>query len=318
MLDDLKFVKGAVATKDFAPEMKHFTIRNGTVTGFNGVIALSSPIDFAFECAPQAAPMVKAIDSCSDVVSLGMTPANRLRVHSGPFKVFVDCVELGDLPDHQPQGENIEFDGPQMMTAIERLSPFVGNDASRPWTNGILLKGQSAFATNNVCLVEYWLGISLPFSVNIPMQAIKEMVRIGVPPVGAQVCEHSMTFHYPDGRWLRTQLFSTEWPDLSKILDRPASPVPVPDNFFEGLALVKPFLAKEGVVYIRNSTLYTTQDDQLGAGFSVEGIPKDGVYVHKMISLLEGVATSIDFDAYPDPLLFYGDRLRGVILGRRA
>ena len=317
MLSELKFVQGAVSTKDFVPEMKHFTIKDGRVTGFNGVLALSSPIELDVSCAPKAVPLVKAIGLCQDVVSLGLTEANRLRVKSGPFKVFVDCVELEGLPEQQPSGEIIEFDGEQMLNAIKKLTPFIGSDASRPWTNGILLRGQSAFATNNVCLVEYWIGTALPFTVNVPIQAIKEMSRISEPPVNAQLSEHSITFHYADGRWLRTQLYDTNWPDVAKILDQNRTPTPAPEGLFEALHLLKPFLEMDGTIYFRGGSVYTTKDDNLGGSCEVEGLHPEGVYVHKMLSLLEGVAESVDFTAYPEPLLFYGDRLRGVILGRR-
>jgi hypothetical protein len=36
-----------------------------------------------------------------------------------------------------------------------------------------------------------------------------------------------------------------------------------------------------------------------------------------MLKLLEGVATHADFTRYPNPTLFFGDRLRGAIIGMR-
>lgn len=318
MLETFKFVQGAVSTKNFIPEMKHFVVRDGRVTGFNGVLALSSPVDFDLACAPKAVPLVKAIGSCTEVVSIGLTPANRLRVQSGKFRAYIECAELEGMPQHEPQGEVIEFDGEAMLAAIAALSPFVGNDASRPWTNGILLRGQSAFATNNVCLVEYWLGVQLPFTVNIPMAAIREMTRIGQPPVHAQVSPHSITFHYEDGRWLRTQLYSTDWPDLGKILDQANNAAPVPEGLFEALDMVKPFLDADGAVHFAGGCVRTSTEEELGGVCEVPGLPDTGIYRHAMLKLLDGVAQQIDFAAYPAPLIFYGDRLRGAITGMKA
>lgn len=311
-------MRGAVSTKNLLPELKHFIIKDGTVCGFNGTIALSSPIDFAIDCAPLAVPMVQAIGNCGDVTGLAVTEAGRLRVVSGKFKAFIDCVDMRDIPPQHPEGEVVAFDGAAMLKAIEKLTPFVGNDASRPWSNGLLLRGQSAFATNNVCLVEYWIGSKLPFTVNVPMTAIKEMVRIGVPPTHAQLCEHSMTFHYEGGSWLRTVLYETNWPDLSKLLNAPATPVAVPPELFTALATVKPFVAKDNRVYFRNGSVCTSERDDIGASFAVDGLVSDGIYNINMIALLEGVAEKIDLAAYPAPLLFYGDKLRGAIVGQRA
>lgn len=316
ILNTLRFVQGAASTKDLIPEMKHFVIKDGVIRAFNGMIAISSPIDFEVNCAPKVVPLVQAIRNCDEVTTLGMTDGGRLRVRSGPFRAFIDCVELENMADHQPEGDRVEVDGAALLAAIKVLNPFVGNDASRLWVNGIMFEGQSAFATNNVCLVEYWIGDHLPFKANVPMAAIKEVVRIGQPPEAVQVSEHSITFHYPDGRWIRSQLFSTEWPDIvSKILNAPAAPVALPETLFDGLELVKPFLEKQGIVYFRDGKLHTSVDDSLGASYEVERLPQEGVYKHKMLSLLKGVATSADFSTYPKPCMFYGDRLRGAIVG---
>jgi len=36
-----------------------------------------------------------------------------------------------------------------------------------------------------------------------------------------------------------------------------------------------------------------------------------------MLNLLNGNANSIDWSAYPSPCMFFGDRLRGAIVGMR-
>lgn len=318
VLATLKFVRGAVSTKNLLPELKHFIIKDGTACGFNGTIALSAPIDFDIDCAPKAVPMVQAIGNCGDVTGLGITGSGKLRVISGKFKAFIECADIRDIPVQAPEGEMIAFDGAEMMKAIEKLTPFVGNDASRPWSNGILLRGQSAFATNNVCLVEYWIGSELPFTINIPMLAIKEMVRIGTPPTHAQLCEHTITFHYAGGSWLRTTLYETVWPDTRKLLDQAATTVAVPEELFTALEHVKPFVEKDNRVYFRNGAVCTSTEEGIGASYDVTGLAAEGIFNINMLGLLNGVAEKIDFTAYPRPLLFYGSRLRGAIVGQRA
>ena len=317
ILDTLKFVQGAVSSKDLVPEMKHFSIEEGTASAFNGVIAISSPIDFSVDCKPKAAPLIHAIDRCKEITSLSMTKAGKLRIESGAFKAFIDCIE-GETLHLKPEGEILPLDGQVFLQAIKALSPFIGKDASRPWVNGILLRGQSAFATNNVCLVEYWLGLDLPFVINIPLQAVRELLRVGKAPDRIQLSENSVTFHYPDGCWIRTLLYATNWPDLSRILDKPSQQSPVPDSLFEALESLKPFVEKSGLVYMEGDRLKTHIEEDLGASFQVNGLDGVGIYRIEMLRLLEGAAASIDFSLYPDPLLFYGERLRGAILGYRA
>jgi hypothetical protein len=43
---------------------------------------------------------------------------------------------------------------PGLLDAIKAMRSFVGTDASRQWSTGILLTGTHAYATNNVIAVE--------------------------------------------------------------------------------------------------------------------------------------------------------------------
>lgn len=319
MLAQLKFVQGSVAKKDFMPALTHFVIENGTVRGYNGTIALCSPIPFDIACKPKAEPLVRAINNCAETVSLAMTPAGRLSVKSGKFKTFVDCAE-GETPHALPTGEHTTVDGVALLAALKTVAPFMGEDASRPWCNGALLRGPSVFATNNIVLVEYWAGSTVPLEINLPRAAVREMLRIGEPPLSAQCDEASVTFHYDGGRWLRTQLLSTEWPDLSRVLDtvNGAAVGPVPEGLFEALRVVKPFTDKLGRVVLSDGFVRTHDTEGEGAVFDLPAAQHASIFNLEMLELLEGVATSIDLTAYPRPCHFFGERLRGAIIGMRS
>lgn len=317
MLTELKFVQGAVAKKDFLPALTHFAIENGTVRGYNGTLALCSPIPFDIACKPKAEPLVRAIGNCDDTVQLSMTPAGRLAVRSGKFKAFVECI-TGDTPHLLPTGEDVAVDGTALLEALKAVQPFIGEDASRPWCNGVLLRGASVFATNNITLVEYWAGTTLPIVVNLPRSAVRELVRIGEAPIRAQYDDNSVTFHYEGRRWLRTQLLSSEWPDLSRVLDQPSNRLPLDPRIFEGLAVIKPFADKLERVLFRDGALHTHETEGEGASYAIEGFAATGVYNIGMLELLQKAATDIDLSTYPKPCMFFGERLRGAIIGMRA
>lgn len=317
MLTEFKFVQGAVARKDFLPALTHFVIEGGTVRGFNGTIALCAPVPLDLECKPKAEPLVRAIGNCDDTIQLSLTKAGRLSVRSGSFKAFVDCVD-GETPHVVPTGERCEVNGAALLAALKAVEPFIGEDASRPWCNGVLLAGPSVYATNNIIAVEYWAGSTLPIVVNLPRMAVRELLRIGTEPVGAQFDETSVTFHYPEGRWLRTQLLPSDWPDLTRVLNVEASPQPFPPGIFPAIAKLKPFADKLRRVYFRDGQACTHEAEGEGASASVEGLAHAGVYNADMLELLDGVAHSVDFSLYPRPCPFQGERLRGVIIGMRA
>lgn len=316
MYDSLKFCAGSVAKKNFVSDLKHFVIEGGRVRGFNGTLALCTPILLDIDCQPNAEQLIKAVGKCEDTIQLSMTKAGRLSVKSGGFKAFIDCIQ-GETNHVEPEGEFVEFDGDVLLKGIQAIAAFIGSDASRPWANGVLIKGQSIFATNNVMLIEYWLGSHFPITVNIPKAAVREMQRIGEAPINAQVTTNSITFHYSGERWLRTQLYATEWPDLGKVLNRPSQQLPLDMRIFEGLESVKAFTDKMGSVFLFPDELRTHFDEQEGAGFAMEGFGFEGKYNIDMLYLLKDTATIIDWSTYPSPCMFSGDRIRGAIIGLR-
>lgn len=314
----LKFAQGAVSKKDFVPELTHFQIAHGRVTGFDGKMSLSAPIELDLDCCPKATPFVKAIEACTETAQLAMTTNGRLSVRSGKFRAFVECLPLETFPVVEPDGLPVAIDG-NLLPALRTLYEFTAEDASRPWAAGVLLDGESAFATNNVILVESWLGYHFPYRVNLPRFTIREMLRIGEEPTGMQLTAESVTLHYSGNRWLRSQLNSLEWPDIRGLLAKaPENPelVPdVPEGLWEALTTLKPFVTELGQLFIGPDVVRTAVEE--GASVVVPGMPVCS-FNHKMLSMLEGVAHRADFAAWPNPVAFYGERLRGFIAGMKA
>ncbi len=326
MLKELKFVQGAVGKKEFIPAVTHFCFENGTVRSYNGTMALCTPIDCALECKPLAVPMVAAISKCTETIALSITPTGKLSIKSGSFKALVPCNN-DDVQVHVlPEGDFIEFDGQALLDGLKAVQPFIGTDASRQWGMGVLIKGKSLFATNNVCLIEYWVGADFPRVVNLPRAAVAELLRIGECPIGAQCTDTSMTFHYSSGKWLRTSLYSTQWPDLESVLNRPGNLRPIDPMFWNGLDSLKMFTDRNGSVLISDGMMRTHEDIGEGACFELdwcqapetaEEFKHPSLWNVSMLGLLQGVATQLDLSSYPSPCLFQGERIRGAIIGMR-
>lgn len=320
MLNDLKFVQGAIAKKDYVPALTHFHIGDGRIYGFNGVLAISTPTDLAVTATPKAVSFVKAVERIPDdqEVVLNLTETGRLSVKAGNFRAYVEChADAGGVVRVAPAGELVPLP-PGILPVLRVLAPFMGVDASRPWAMGILLKGQSAYATNNIVLIEHWLPIIFPSPLTIPAEAIKEMIRIGIDPTGIQLEERAVTFHYPNGAWLRTALFSTEWPDLARVLDVPSAAVPFPAGFFDAVTRLDAFTTKENRLYLRGNIVATSAHEGDGALVELDDFGGIGCHFLGMMAKLDGVATTIDFSLWPGPCLFFGDMLRGAIIGMRA
>lgn len=322
MLPALKFVQGAVAKKDFVPALTHFRIARGHIKGFNGSLAISSPIELDLDASPRAAPFVKAIAACTDTIALHMASNGKLVVRSGNFKAHIDCDDPKNFPDIKPGGQMVKLDE-SLLPALACLEPFIAEDASRPWACGVLFDGTTAFSTNNIVLVQYWLGFNFPGRVNIPANAVRELLRIGVNPIRLQIEPNRLTFHYEDGRWISTALFVTQWPDTGELLDRflnvPAAALSA--DFWPALEQLLPFVDEMSRVYFHEGVILGTTATPNVDGTSVvcpSGCPTAGIFNAKQLFALQGIIKQIGFDAYPQPVPFFGERTRGIITGLRV
>lgn len=318
MLESLRFVQGAVAKKDFVNALTHFQIKDGFVKGHNGAMTLCSPIDLDLDVTPKASTFTRAIVTCKDVIQIALTNAGRLSIKSGKFRALVECTEEF-FPAIHPEGDSIDFPTGGVLKALKTLEPFIAKDASRPWACGILLRDQSAFATNNSVLVEYWMGYHFPISINIPKGAVAEMLRIGEEPIRMQCTENSVTFFYSGNRWLKTQLYSLDWPDLNKVFSHPSDhAATVPDGLWQALEDLHPFTDKANRVYLRNGAISTDKADQSGASIEVTGLVGSGIYNVDYLIELKDIATLIDFHWRDGKgIFFFGDSIRGAMLGQR-
>ena len=313
MLDALRFVKGAVSKTDLIPLRTFFEIRDGFISAYTGFMSLKSPINLDLSAKPKAAPFIKAIEACQDETALYMTKAGRLAVKSGSFKAFIDCT-IDPFPEAIPQGEMVEL-RPGFVDAMKKLVPFIGQNTTKPWANGLLFRGQSAFATNNAILAEYWLKHSFPYEVNIPYETVRELIRINEDPIAIQVGQNNITFHYEGDRWLYSVLSALGWPDLAPMLDQKSEQQRFPDGFFDALEKLKPFVIELDRVYFRPGQIQTAPNENEGAVIKIDGLPSQGCYQIKHLLLLKDMADTADFSRYPKPCLFFGENFRGAVAG---
>lgn len=318
MLKELKFVQGAVAKKDFIPALTHFSIRNGVIKGFNGSLSLCAPIPIQLDVNPRAVPFVKAIQSCKgETVQLSVTPTGKLSIKAGKFKALVECSPES-FPDVEPEGEWINLDGINILPPLKSLLAYTGEDASRKWAMGIMFRGSKAFATNNIIIMEYDLGIEFPVEINIPKTAVAELVRIGQPPIGMKLTDHSVTFMYSEHHWVKTQLYDLTWPDIEKVLNRDADYVEIQEEWFDAIETVSPFVDESNRVYFKDGTITTSTEGSAGGTIELEQFPYEGVYNYKYFLSLKGLVSHISLSSYPSPVLFKGTNVRGVIAGMRS
>ncbi len=321
MKKQLTFVRGAVADKDLVPVLTHFHIQDGHIQGGNGRLA----IDIAcaqlaeFNITVPADKFIKAVDGCEDEPELTLTEGGQLRVKHGSFRVLLPLGEHDAFPRVELAGEELTGTWTGFIKALRILKPFIGTDASRVWSCGILMQDGVGYATNNVILVRVPLGFgslgfgSLNEPVNIPAFAVDELLRIGQDPVRVLRSDNAVTFVFPGGGWLRTQLLDLGWPDLSNFFI--GTDVDLPKNLANAVQKIVPFCPNSKLPVIRFADGgVCTEDGTMSARVDGLELPDALFRAEPLMDVLK-VATHADFSKAPSP--FIGDGVQGVIIGLR-
>lgn len=317
MLDALRFVSGAVSKLDTVPALSHYRVEAGFVMGFNGTVAICSPIDLQLTATPNAEQFYRALKSCDDVVSITQTHNGNLRVKSGTFSALVDC-----LPDAYPA---VAPDGPAfavkpgMGVLLKKLVPIISNDPMKLWANGALFAPDGTITvTDGVVMAQAYTGDYIKGVCNVPAVALREVVRTGLDPVALQYGDQSLTFHFDGGKWLRTTLFNAAWPmhKLDGILGRAANPVQINPAFFAGVEKLAPF-GDDFAKVAFDPIGFHIEDGAGQQRARVDMLVQDGaagIYNARLLLKIKDLAKWADFSQYPAAALWSGDSVRGAIM----
>lgn len=322
MLETLKFVRAAVCKAGHNPAQMHFRIRGGTIQANNGRLAIQCPFPSDLDCCPHAGQFFKAVAACDDVIAMHVE-AGRLVIRSGKFKSSVHLCEKSAFRDFVPTGGMFPVPQPIIPT-LRKLFPFVSDDERRPWACGVQFVNNSAIATNSITIVEHWLPFAFPVIVNIPRDAIAELIRLKMEPIGIQAAPHAVTFHLPEGAWVACSVLDYKWPDVQNVFNQAAAypgtyiNAEQLETLLDDVAKLEGFCNEFKAVHFIPGAVSTVPAGQPGTSIDCPFSPGVGVYRADQLAALWGAVDRIGFGAYPNPVPFFGGELmRGVVTGYR-
>ena len=320
ILDAIKTVRSAVATKDIVPVLTHYFIDGGTITASNGRMSITAQCDSTLQhVIVPAEPFLRAVDACCGdmVLSKG---AQRLTVKDGRFKATLPLLHEPFPAIPLPQKLSTDIGMGLLYNALRNLAPFVGQDATRPWANGILLSNGSAFATNNVTLAS--MPVTWEFDpVIIPAHAVAEVVRMGVPKYVTVDPDRAIAFMY-ESHWLVAALIDGVWPDVASMITEVAPGMLQADRIAQAVHTVAAFCDanKQPFIQLHGQVVGTVPDIDC-AQCAVPGVDLPHcAFNAAMLSLVLTKATGINLNTAPNPCYFSNsdNGLEGVIAGARV
>lgn len=321
MLKTLNLVRGAVSTKELIPILTHFQVKDGTITGSNGRISICAKLPelAGFEFTVPAERFLKAVDACKGEPNLKLTEGGKLSISKGSFRALLPIEAVSAFPcPTGPVGIGFAQNQP-LLAALSRLAPFVSEDASRPWSCGILIRGGFAYATNNVTVARIPIPLFEEFdNIVLPTSAVDELLRIGQEPHTVWREPSSVVFGL-NGAWLQTQLVDNAWPGVEKLFkDNRENCKELDKELVDAVKQVVPFCpdSKLPIIMFTEEGV-ATMEGNFSAKVGLGGLPA-AVYNATPLLKVLSAATHFDPGFYPDNAPFFGGGgLEGYIVGVR-
>ena len=315
----LDFIKLAQADKsnDLAAKT-HCRLQGGYAVAFDGVLAMGHPIEEELAVCPHTYRLIDALSRCKKAMSVTQLDGEKLVIKSGNFRVVIPCLNPAAIPYAVPDPRAGDLTD-ELINGFAALNPVVTGNGQTVVESSLLVNNGSMVATDRMIMLEYWHGINLPDGLAIPKVAVAAVLKIRHKLVGVGVSDRTVTFHYENGAWLRTQLYAEPWPDVYSVLNRgdPHTATELPEAFFDAVDAVAPF-NEGGSIYTTDSGLASHHTEGAGATYAVGGVPAGLSFTAKYLQMMKGYAKRVDLVGSNGISFFYGDRVRGAIAQRRG
>lgn len=315
----LDFIKAAQVDKGLDLLTKsHCRLANGYAVAFDGVLAMGHPIEEELSLCPQTHRLIDALKRCKETLSITQMDGDTLVIKSGGFRAVIPCLNPAAIPHALPDPKVGDIDD-TIKEGFTLLNPLISGTGSTTVEASLLLQNNSMIATDRHVMVEFWHGTNLPDNLAIPKVAVVAVSKITVPLVGIGVSDRTVTFHYEGGLWLRTQLYNEKWPNVSEIINAgdPIKATPVAPALFDAIEAVAPF-SPDGAIHTFEGYIGSHNTNASGATYELKGVTPGLCFGHKHLSVIKGMATTIDMVGKKGISYFYGERTRGAISQRKG
>lgn len=318
MLETLQTVLVAVADRDLVPILTHLQFRGGRVMGGDSRITVNAPLsvpELEGLCVP-AAKLVKAVAACGGQPNLKRDDAGTfVQVSKGRTRIKLPCRSADEYVS-PPLPPDTPAEGKLTKAPLARVRKYVSQDASKPFSVGVLLRNGYAYATNNVILVRTPVDYSGP-EVCIPVYCVEELLKLPIEEYSIHFAENGLYLRSAD-TWVHTLALAHRWPDVERFFDGWSEPPAVDAAALKtALKTVRDFVPDDNYPIMRFvGNVLKTLDGEYTAevdGFDVA----DSAWRYEMLDLVLQDADRLDFAAYPKPARWSGNGLQGMLTGSR-
>ena len=314
MMDALDAVKEAVSSKDLVAYLTHYYVHDKTITATDGRMVACAPFPDDREYLVPADEFERSLALVGEEGKISVKDT-AIWLSGRKRRAKVKTLDPGNF-SHLLPPEGREHCPITLLPTLRRLRPFVSDDASKGWSMAILFREGRGYATNNVVVATSDTESDFKDCM-IPAWAVDYLLDREQPPAEYSVTDNCLAFHYLDNSWMRTQLPADQPPDLIfELADNiEGTPEPITAEWRDGFEAVAKMSENEIRVHADKLTGgHRHADVEIDISTNV----KDEAAFHpKFMGLVLLAATEWDLSKFPDPAPWWGDNIKGLMVGRR-
>jgi len=312
LLAALKFI--AIAQKKTGTVQQQFgMIRGNWAASSNGVLTVATKIEEDLAACPHTYQLIDALSKVGEDLSITQLSPTSLAVVSGALRALIPCVAFNEISIIGPDERCAVIDD-RIKAAFEAVMPLATDGAQHAHLAAVFLQAGSAVATNGHVLAEYWHGIDLP-PMLIPKASAVAIVKAGKALTGFGYSGPSATFWFEDDSFIKTQLFAEQFPNYQPLFAcEGLNPWPVPDEFYKAVRSIESF-SRSGIVYFENGMLASNEQETEASTYKIEGLPEGMGFNAKYLLTVEPSFKKVHFDEQSNKAFFFGENVRGVLMG---
>jgi hypothetical protein len=328
LINALKFV-GVIKppTSTSMPQHHHVWLNMGLAIAFDGVVAAGHPIEEGIAGYPHTKLLLEALENTDKNFVLTVRENGAFEIQSGKYQALVPSLNYDQVIPTQPDMNQAAFtDGEAFVKAMEAAGKIVSESGDIVLYSAVRLTGDgSVMATDGGTVVEAYHGNATPPGIILPKQFATALVKAGKAPVGMGMNHDWTTFtvHYADGSWLRTAIYPADtWPaevtnGFFDLIGNHGQQMEIPPKLWSTVATLLPFTDENKRVIFRPGLVRTHADPRIGAKLDVAELPVTIDVDGKRVLMFETLAKHYAIGSYAGgaTMVFYGDRVRGVIAG---
>lgn len=238
LLDALRAIKPAIASKEIIDQSTHFVFQKGEVRSYDDRVSINSEFDYdGPSFAIKADEFLKLVSSLtSEEIELNLGDNNKLKLKCGKTKATLNIDHEVKLPDIDLPQDNDWIDLPSDFVSSLKFSLFsVGKNASKPALTCICIENDTIWSSDNDRLTKTQMesAISEPNGMLIPGEAAKKLI----PYAPNGYCIHKNWIHFINdfNVIFSCRRVNVEYPDLEHFLKIKGSTVKLPETIIHSI-----------------------------------------------------------------------------------